>query len=145
MENLEELQNSLLHRVAAAGDLEALESLRVQALGKKGEVTQRLKTLASLSPDARKEAGQSLNRVKDAVAEAIEARRADLEESVLEARLAGEAVDVTLPARPAEIGRIHPISQTFEELVAIFGEMGFSVAEGPPIEEDYYKARKNGV
>src|SRR3546814_379544 len=110
MENLEELQNSLLHRVAAAGDLEALESLRVQALGKKGEVTQRLKTLASLSPDARKEAGQSLNRVKDAVAEAIEARRADLQESALEARLAGEAVDVTLPARPAEIGRIHGVA-----------------------------------
>jgi phenylalanyl-tRNA synthetase alpha chain len=138
MENLEELQNSLLGRVAAAADLEALESLRVQALGKKGEVTQRLKTLGSLTPDERREAGQSLNRVKEAVSEAIEARRADLEESALEARLAGESLDVTLPARPAEIGRIHPISQTFEELVAIFGEMGFSVAEGPHIEDDYY-------
>jgi phenylalanyl-tRNA synthetase alpha chain len=138
MENLEQLQNSLLDRVAAAADLEALESLRVEALGKKGEVTQRLKSLGSLSPDERKEAGQSLNRVKDAVVEAIEARRGDLEASALEARLASEAVDVTLPARPAEIGRIHPISQTFEELVAIFGEMGFSVAEGPHIEDDYY-------
>jgi phenylalanyl-tRNA synthetase alpha chain len=138
MENLEELQNSLLDRVASAGDLEALESLRVQALGKKGEVTQRLKTLGSLTPDERREAGQSLNRVKEAVTEAIEARRAGLEESALEARLAGESLDVTLPARPAEIGRIHPISQTFEELVAIFGEMGFSVAEGPHIEDDYY-------
>ena len=138
MENLEELQNSLLDRVASAGDLEALESLRVQALGKKGEVTQRLKTLGSLTPEERREAGQSLNRVKEAVSEAIEARRADLEESALEARLAGESLDVTLPARPAEIGRIHPISQTFEELVAIFGEMGFSVAEGPHIEDDYY-------
>jgi phenylalanyl-tRNA synthetase alpha chain len=138
MENLEELQNSLLDRVAAAGDLEALESLRVQALGKKGEVTQRLKGLAGLSPDERREAGQSLNRVKDAVTEAIEARRADLEERALEGRLASEAVDITLPARPAEIGRIHPISQTVEELVAIFGEMGFSVAEGPHIEDDYY-------
>jgi phenylalanyl-tRNA synthetase alpha chain len=138
MENLEELQNSLLDRVASAGDLEALESLRVQALGKKGEVTQRLKTLGSLTPDERREAGQNLNRVKEAVTEAIEARRAGLEESALEARLAGESLDVTLPARPAEIGRIHPISQTFEELVAIFGEMGFSVAEGPHIEDDYY-------
>jgi phenylalanyl-tRNA synthetase alpha chain len=138
MENLEKLQNSLLDRVAAAGDLEALESLRVQALGKKGEVTQRLKSLASLSPDERKEAGQRLNRVKEAISEALEARRADLEENALEARLASEAVDVTLPARPAEVGRIHPISQTFEELVAIFGEMGFSVAEGPHIEDDYY-------
>src|SRR3546814_3664636 len=102
-------------------------------LGKKGEVTQRLKNLGSLSPDERREAGQNLNRVKDAIAEAIEARRADLEESALEAKLAGEAVDITLPSRPAEVGRIHPISQTFEELVAIFGEMGFSVAEGPQI------------
>src|SRR3546814_20758622 len=132
MENLEELQNGLLHRVAAAGDLEALESLRVQALGKKGEVTQRLKTLASLSPDARKEAGQSLNRVKDAVAEAIEASRADLEESVLEARRAGEAVAVTLPARPAALGRLHPNSQPFDELVATIGEMRLPAAEGPP-------------
>ncbi|MGE5765867.1 MAG: phenylalanine--tRNA ligase subunit alpha, partial [Bacteroidota bacterium] len=138
MENLEELETSLLDRVAAAGDLDALESLRVEALGKKGEVTQRLKSLGSLSPEERKAAGQSLNRVKEAVSEAIEARRADLEERTLEARLATEAVDVTLPARPAEVGRIHPISQTVEELVAIFGEMGFSVAEGPHIEDDYY-------
>ncbi|MGD1876464.1 MAG: phenylalanine--tRNA ligase subunit alpha [Kiloniellaceae bacterium] len=138
MENLEELQSSLLDRVASAGDLEALENLRVQALGKKGEVTQRMKTLGSLTPEERKEAGQSLNRVKDAVSAALDARRADLEERALEARLVTEAVDVTLPARPAEVGRIHPISQTFEELVAIFGEMGFSVAEGPHIEEDYY-------
>jgi phenylalanyl-tRNA synthetase alpha chain len=138
MENLEELQNSLLDRVAAAGDLEALESLRVQALGKKGEVTQRLKSLGSLSPEERKAAGQNLNRVKEAVTSALEARRADLEEGALEARLAGEAVDVTLPARPAEVGRIHPISQTFEELVAIFGEMGFAVAEGPHIEDDFH-------
>src|SRR3546814_14775490 len=77
MENLEQLQNSLLDRVAAAGDLEALESLRVQALGKKGEVTQRLKNLGSLSPDERREAGQNLNREKDAIAEAYEARRSE--------------------------------------------------------------------
>ncbi len=138
MENLEELQSSLLDRVAAASDLEALESLRVQALGKKGEVTQRLKSLGNISPEERKAAGQSLNKVKEAVTTALEARRADLEESALEARLASEAVDVTLPTRPSEVGRIHPISQTFEELVAIFGEMGFSVAEGPDIEDDFH-------
>jgi phenylalanyl-tRNA synthetase alpha chain len=138
MENLEELQNGLLDRVAAAGDLEALEGLRVQALGKKGEVTQRMKSLGSLTPEERKEAGQTLNRVKDAVASAIEARRSDLEASALETRLAGERVDVTLPSRPAEVGRLHPISQTFEELVAIFGEMGFTVAEGPHIEDDFH-------
>jgi len=138
MENLEELESSLLDRVAAASDLEALESLRVQALGKKGEVTQRLKSLGNISPEERKAAGQSLNKVKEAVTTALEARRADLEETALEARLASEAVDVTLPSRPAEVGRIHPISQTFEELVAIFGEMGFSVAEGPDIEDDFH-------
>jgi putative ABC transport system permease protein len=97
MENLEELQNSLLDRVASAGDLEALESLRVQALGKKGEVTQRLKTLGSLTPEERREAGQSLNRVKEAVSEAIEARRADLEE--------GDRVFVDVERRRAD-GRI---------------------------------------
>src|SRR3546814_17809610 len=134
MENLEQLQNSLLDRVAAAGDLEALESLRVQALGKKGEVTQRLKNLGSLSPDERREAGQNLNRVKDAIAEAIEARRADLEESALEAKLAGEAVAITLPSRPAEVGRTHTIHQTSAELVSICGASGFSLAQGPTIE-----------
>src|SRR3546814_19326149 len=115
MENLEQLQNSLLDRVAAAGDLEALESLRVQALGKKGEVTQRLKNLGSLSPDERREAGQNLNRVKDAIAEAIEARRADREESALEAKPAAEAVDITLPSRPPAVARPPPITPPFAD------------------------------
>ncbi len=138
MESLEQLQSSLIDRVAEAGDLETLESLRIQALGKKGELTQRLKTLGSLSPEERKEAGQSLNRIKAAVTEAIETRRGTLEDAALEARLAKESIDVSLPTRPAEVGRIHPISQTFEELVAIFGEMGFAVAEGPHIEDDFH-------
>jgi len=138
MENLEELQNSLLDRVASAGDLEALEALRVEALGKKGEVTQRLKSLGQLSPEDRKAAGQNLNKVKEAVTRAIEARRADLEEASLEARLTNESIDVTLPARPAQVGRLHPISRTLEELTAIFGEMCFSVAEGPHIEDDFH-------
>ncbi len=138
MESLEQLQSSLIDQVAAAADLEALEKLRVQALGKKGELTQRLKTLGSLSPDERREAGQSLNKIKEAVNAAIETRRGTLEEAALEARLAAESIDVSLPARPAELGRIHPISQTWEELVAIFGEMGFSVAEGPHIEDDFH-------
>ena len=138
MESLEQLQSSLIDRVAEAGDLETLESLRIQALGKKGELTQRLKTLGSLSPEERKEAGQSLNRIKAAVTEAIESRRGTLEDAALEARLAKESIDVSLPTRPAEVGRIHPISQTFEELVAIFGEMGFAVAEGPHIEDDFH-------
>ncbi|MEE8499888.1 MAG: phenylalanine--tRNA ligase subunit alpha, partial [Kiloniellales bacterium] len=86
----------------------------------------------------RKAAGQALNRLKAGVAEALEARRAELAEAELEARLAEERIDVTLPVRPDRLGRIHPISQTMEELVAIFGEMGFTVAEGPDIEDDFH-------
>ena len=138
MEDLEHLRSSLLNEVAEAGGLEALEAVRVRALGKKGAVTQRMKTLGGLDPEARKAAGQALNLVKDAVAQAIEARKAELADAALGARLAQETIDVTLPARPKPVGHIHPISQTMEELVAIFGEMGFSVAEGPDIEDDFH-------
>ncbi len=138
MDDLEQLRSKLIDQVAQAGDMDALESLRVRALGKKGEVTRLMKTLGGLEPEARKAAGQALNQVKDAVATAIEARKADLAGAELEARLARESVDVTLAARPDRLGRIHPISQTLEELVAIFGEMGFAVAEGPHIEDDFH-------
>jgi phenylalanyl-tRNA synthetase alpha chain len=138
MHDLDSLKRELLDAAAAADSLAALEELRVAALGKKGRVTQMMKTLGALPPDERREAGQALNTVKDALAAALDARKEDLAEAALEARLAEERVDVTLPARPAEIGHIHPISQTVEELVAIFGEMGFSVAEGPHIEDDFH-------
>jgi phenylalanyl-tRNA synthetase alpha chain len=138
MENLDQLRSSLMDEVAAAGDLEALEALRVKALGKKGQVTQLMKTLGGLDAEERKAAGQALNLLKDSVARAIEARKADLAEADLEARLAADTIDVSLPPRPAERGRLHPISQTIEELVAIFGEMGFTVAEGPDIEDDFH-------
>ena len=138
MENLENLRDSLTAEIAGAGDVETLETIRVQALGKKGQVTQLMKTLGGLSPDERREAGQALNLVKTALAEAIDARRETLKEAELEARLAEETIDVSLPARPGSLGHFHPISQTIEELVAIFGEMGFSVAEGPDIEDDFH-------
>ncbi len=138
MEDLDHLRSSLITEVAAAGDLDALEAVRVRALGKKGAVTQRMKTLGGLEPEARKTAGQALNIVKDALASAIESRKAELADKALSARLERETVDVTLPVRPAPVGHIHPISQTLEELVAIFGEMGFSVAEGPDIEDDFH-------
>jgi len=121
-----------------AGSIAELEQVRVEALGKKGAVTQRMKRLGGLDPEARKAAGQALNEVKEVIAAAIEARKQDLEEAELEARLAEERIDITLPPRPAEVGRIHPISQTIDEMVAIFGEMGFSVAEGPHIEDDFH-------
>jgi phenylalanyl-tRNA synthetase alpha chain len=115
-----------------------LEALRVSALGKKGTITGQMKALGGLDPEARKATGQALNQIKDAVGQAIEARKAGFAEAELEARLAGERVDVTLPARPDATGHIHPISQTLEELVAIYGEMGFTVAEGPDIEDDFH-------
>ncbi len=138
MEDLEQLRNSLMDEIAGSGDLDTLEAVRVRALGKKGAVTQHMKTLGGLEPDARKAAGQALNVLKDGLAAAIESRKADLAGAALSARLARETVDVTLPARPAPVGHIHPISQTMEELLAIFGEMGFSVAEGPDIEDDFH-------
>ncbi len=137
-DDLQHLKDETIAAVKAAGDLAALEAVRVSALGKKGRITGRMKTLGGLEPAARKAAGQALNALKDAVAEAIEARKTELADAELGARLAGERLDVTLPARPDRLGRIHPISQTMEELVAIFGEMGFTVAEGPDIEDDYH-------
>jgi len=138
MEDLDYLKNSLMDEIAAAGDLDTLEAVRVRALGKKGAVTQRMKTLGGLEPEARKAAGLALNALKDTLAGAIDTRKSELASAALSARLERETVDVTLPGRPAPIGHIHPISQTLEELVAIFGEMGFTVAEGPDIEDDFH-------
>src|SRR5690606_23460496 len=109
-----------------------------EALGKKGEISQLMKGLGGLDPDARRAAGQKLNAIKDAVQSAIETRKAALDAVQLEAKLATERVDVTLPPRPQAEGRLHPVSQTIDEIVAIFGEMGFSVAEGPDIEDDFH-------
>ena len=133
-----ELQESLLAEVAAADSLDALEAVRVSALGKKGAITAQMKGLGQLDGDARQEAGQALNRVKDAVQAAIGARQAALDSVALEARLASETVDVTLPVRPRVEGHLHPVSQVTEECIAIFGEMGFAVAEGPDIEDDFH-------
>ena len=138
MDDLDQLRKDLIERVSAAADLDALEAVRISALGRKGRVTELMKALGDYAPERRREQGQALNRLKDVVAKAIEARQQVLHEAGLEARLAHERVDVSLPARPWEIGRIHPISQTVEELVAIFGEMGFAVAEGPDIEDDFH-------
>ena len=137
-DDLQKLKDDMMSAVAAAADMAALEALRVSVLGKKGTITGRMKALGGLDPEARKATGQALNQIKDAVAQAIEARKAGFAEAELEARLDGERVDVTLPARPDATGHIHPISQTMKELVAIYGEMGFTVAEGPDIEDDFH-------
>jgi phenylalanyl-tRNA synthetase alpha chain len=138
MENLDRLRDEILRLVQGARDLLALDQIRVGALGKKGSVTALMKELGRLDAEARRVAGATLNRLKDEVAAAIETRSTDLEQEELARRLASERIDVTLPAKPEREGRIHPISQTIDELVAIFGEMGFGVAEGPHIEEDFY-------
>jgi len=123
--------------LAAATDLRAWDAVRVGVLGKSGRLTGLLKELGKLSPDERRERGAALNRLKDALTESIESRRAALESASLDARLAGERIDVTLPPRPEVAGLVHPISRTIEEMAAIFGAMGFAIAEGPDVEDDW--------
>jgi len=138
MNDVMSLKSRFLDAVARAATLAALEDLRVEALGKKGEITALMKGLGAVPADQRKERGAALNRLKDEIAAAIEARKARLGDVELDAKLATERVDVTLPARPEPEGRLHPISQTIDEIVAIFGAMGFKVAEGPDIEDDFH-------
>jgi phenylalanyl-tRNA synthetase alpha chain len=133
-----DLRNEILTRLAAAGDVRALEDLRVEALGKKGRVTELVKQLGLLPPERRRDAGQAFNALKREIEEALAARRAVLDEAALDARLAAERVDVTLPARDRPEGRVHPVSQATDEIVAIFADMGFAVAEGPDVEDDWH-------
>ena len=135
--DVDRLERALLAEVAEAADLRALEQIRVGALGRKGQITELTKSLGALEPEARRAAGQRYNQLKQAVAEAIATRKAALETTALDAQLLAERVDVTLPVRPIVEGRIHPVSQVTEEIVAIFGEMGFVVAEGPDVENDF--------
>jgi len=138
MSDLAQLEKDILAGVAAAGDETALEAVRIAALGKSGSVSALLKTLGAMPPEERKEKGAAINNLKDRVTAAIAARQQKLKETALDTRLNIETVDVTLPTResPAEIGRVHPISQVVDELTAIFADMGFAVAEGPDIETD---------
>lgn len=134
---LKNLQSEALAAVASAGDVAGLEALRVELLGKKGKITERMKSLGALEPEARKAMGAALNAVKDAVGAALEERAKLLGQAALAARLARETIDVTLSVRPQGEGRIHPITQTMDEIVTIFAAMGFSVAKGPEIEKDW--------
>ncbi|PKU22744.1 phenylalanine--tRNA ligase subunit alpha [Telmatospirillum siberiense] len=145
MGKLEEIRKSVeplvaqsLDAVTSAATLEELDRVRVATLGKKGSLSALMSQLGSVSPEERKEAGAALNAAKQAVSDAIDARKTALEVKALDERLARETIDVTLPVRPESTGRIHPISQTIDEVVAIFGQMGFGVAEGPDIEDDFH-------
>jgi len=134
----QKLGEEAVARIAAAGDLEALEALRVELLGKQGSVSALLKTLGSLTPEERKETGPKIHGLREAVSDAIAARKAELEAVELEARLATETVDLTLPAPDTPKGSIHPVSQVMDELAEIFADLGFAVATGPEIEDDWH-------
>ena len=138
MMDLEALKSDLMARIEAAGDVAALEDIRVSALGKKGEITAQMKQLGGLDPEARKAAGQALNALKDVIAGALDAKKSGFADAELNARLVAEAVDVSQSPRPRKVGRLHPITQTVDEIIDIFGQMGFVWAEGPEIEDDWH-------
>ena len=142
MTDTQALEQELMAEIAKAGDLDAVEQLRVSALGRNGRVTALMKTLGTLPAEERKNAGAAFNQLKDRVGEALTRRKSELESVGLSARLAAEKLDLTLPVRPggfdAQDGRIHPVSQVMEEIAQIFADMGFTVAEGPDIEDDFH-------
>ncbi|MBI3443990.1 MAG: phenylalanine--tRNA ligase subunit alpha [Magnetospirillum sp.] len=138
MQDLDQLRAEALAATAAAATLDQLEAARVNALGKKGTITGLMKTLGAMGPDERKAAGAALNAARDEIAAALDSAKASLEAKALDERLSRERIDVTLPARPEAMGRIHPISQVMDEMSAIFAQMGFDVAEGPDIEDDFH-------
>jgi len=147
MSDLTKLEADLLAVIGAAPDEAALEAVRIAALGKKGSVSELLKTLGSISPEERKTKGAAINGLKERVSEALSARRDRLRQAALTQQLAADIVDVTLPVRAAlsERGRIHPVSQVIDEITAIFADMGFSIAEGPDIETDDYNFTKLNI
>lgn len=138
MSDIESLSTQALADIAAAGSPEALEALRVALLGKHGSITARLKSLGTLPGDQRKAAGEAINRARDAIGAALAARKAELDDAALDARLAGETIDVTLPGRNATRGGLHPVSRTLERIADIFGRMGYVQADGPEIEDDWH-------
>ena len=138
MTDLETLQAALTAQAEAAPDLATLEALRVAALGKSGQVTALLKTLGGMSPEQRQSEGPRINGLREAVTAAIAARKAVLDAAALEVKLAAEAIDMTLPVAPAPQGSVHPVAQVMDELAEIFADLGFAVATGPEIEDDWH-------
>ncbi|MDH5798917.1 MAG: phenylalanine--tRNA ligase subunit alpha, partial [Paracoccaceae bacterium] len=135
---MDDLRQKYLGAIADAGDENALEDVRVAAIGKKGEVALKMRELGKMTPEERQVAGPALNALKDEINSAIAAKKAALGDAALEERLRTEWLDVTLPGRPRPRGTIHPVSQVTDEVAAIFADMGFAVAEGPQVESDWY-------
>jgi phenylalanyl-tRNA synthetase alpha chain len=138
MTEIESLSKQALADIAAAATPDALEALRVSLLGKSGSITAQLKALGALPAEQRKVAGEAINRARDAISESLSARKRELDSAALDARLAVEGIDVTLPGRDGGRGGIHPISRTLERIVDIFGRLGYELADGPEIEDDWH-------
>ncbi|MBD7987170.1 phenylalanine--tRNA ligase subunit alpha [Luteimonas sp. Sa2BVA3] len=138
MTEIESIREQALADIAAAASPDAVEGLRVALLGKSGSVTAQLKSLGALPADQRKAAGEAINRSRDAIGEALAARKATLDAAALDARLASETIDVTLPGRNGEAGGLHPVSRTMERIADIFGRLGYELADGPEIEDDWH-------
>ena len=135
---MDDLRQKYLDAIAVAADEAGLEELRVAAVGKKGEVSLKMRELGKMTPEERQVAGPALNALKDEINSALAAKKVALADAALDARLAAEWLDVTLPSRPGRQGSIHPVSQVTEEVTAILADMGFAVAEGPQVETDWY-------
>jgi phenylalanyl-tRNA synthetase alpha chain len=145
MSDIESLERQILDAISGAPNEAALEEVRVSALGKKGSVSELLKSLGGMSPEERRVHGPLINGLKDRASEAIAVRKAELAGAVLDARLAFERVDVSLPPRPEPRGSIHPVSQVIDEISAIFADLGFAVVEGPDVEFDDYNFTKLNI
>ena len=138
MSDIESISQRALADISAAGSADALEALRIALLGKSGSISAQLKSLGALPPDQRKAAGEAINRARDVVTEALGRRKSALDSAALDLRLASEAIDVTLPGRNAQRGGVHPVSRTLSRITTIFASMGYDVADGPEIEDDWH-------
>jgi phenylalanyl-tRNA synthetase alpha chain len=136
--DIDTLTRSALADIDAAASLDGLDALRVALLGKSGSITSQLKQLGALPPEQRKAFGEQVNRAKDAVSEAIAARKLRLEDAAFDQRLATERIDVTLPGRGNGVGNLHPVSRTLERITDIFARLGYQLADGPEIEDDWH-------
>ena len=137
-EDIETMQGHMLTAIDAAAGLDALEAVRIEALGKQGRITQLLKTLGGMTPEERQVEGPRIHTLREAVTNAIAARKATLEQVALDAQLAAEKLDLTLPVDAVAPGTVHPVSQVMDELAEIFADLGFAVATGPEIEDDWH-------
>ena len=138
MSEIESLQTEALAAIADTSAPDALEALRVSLLGKSGRLTAQLKSLGALPPEERKPAGEAINRARDAITQALTARKTVLDAAALDARLANESIDITLPGRDADVGTLHPVGRTLERIAEIFAGLGYAQAQGPEIEDDWH-------